>query len=265
MVTFGRITNGMGRGRIIAAVLVAATLGGCTINKDIMFKTPLDYQFDQIPDSIDPQFTIQPNDYLEFRLFANDGFKLIDLISEAGADARTVQRLTFRYLVEYDGMAKMPLIGRQPLAGMTLRQAELFLEEKYVLYYNRPFVQVAVTNRHVVVFPGGGGDARVVNLENNSTTLLEVLADVGGINKRGHAGKVKMFRRKIGTDHRLVYEFDLSTIDGLKYADIVMQGDDIVYVQPNPEIAREVIYDLTPLITLLTSVVLVIGIVRGLQ
>ena len=37
---------------------------------------------------------------------------------------------------------------------------------------------------------------------------------------------------------RLVYQFDLSDIDGLKYADMVMQGDDVVYVQPNPDIAR---------------------------
>ena len=45
----------------------------------------------------------------------------------------------------------------------------------------------------------------------------------------------------------------------------VMQADDVIYVQPNPEIARELLYDLAPLITLLTTTVLVLGIVRGLQ
>ena len=49
------------------------------------------------------------------------------------------------------------------------------------------------------------------------------------------------------------------------YGDLVMQADDIIYVEPNPELARELLYDLTPLITLLTSTVLVLGIVRGLQ
>jgi hypothetical protein len=51
----------------------------------------------------------------------------------------------------------------------------------------------------------------------------------------------------------------------LQYADIVMQGDDVVYVQPNPDLAREALQDLTPVITLLTSILLVIGIVRGFQ
>ena len=43
---------------------------------------------------------------------------------------------------------------------MTVREAELMLEEKYTKYYNKPYVQLLVVNRRVVVFPGGGGDAK---------------------------------------------------------------------------------------------------------
>lgn len=254
----------MVRNKIHVAVLAALLVSSCTINKDIMFKTPTDFVFDELPDTLSPDFIIQPNDYVEMRLFANDGFRLIDLVSESGTDGADVRRNTFRYLVESDGNVKLPLLNRVLLSGMTVREAELWLEDRYSTYYNRPFLQLAVTNRRVVVFPGGGGDAEVVTLENNSTSLLEVLAEARGINKRGHAGKVKLFRKQSG-DRRLIYEFDLSDIEGLKYADIVMQGDDVVYVQPNPEVAREVIYDIAPILTLLTSIVLVIGIVKGIQ
>ncbi|MCB0792379.1 MAG: polysaccharide biosynthesis/export family protein [Flavobacteriales bacterium] len=246
---------------LLAVVLVT----GCTINRDIMFKTPLDYEFDTPPDSIDPQFKIQPNDYLQFRLFANDGFKMIDMVSSNSQDAvRNLNRITFNYLVEFDGTVKLPLLGHVPVAGMTLREAEIFLEQAYVEFYNRPYVQLTVTNRRVVVFPGGGGDAQVIPLENNNTTLMEVIAQAGGISKRGHAAHVKLFRKKSdGT--RDVYEFDMSDIEGLRFADMVMQGDDIVYVEPNPELVRELLYDLNPIITLLTSAVLVLGIIRGFQ
>ncbi len=44
-----------------------------------------------------------------------------------------------------------------------------------------------------------------------------------------------------------------------------MQGDDVVYVQPNPEIAREVLADLTPLVTLLSSILLVFAVTRNFQ
>ncbi len=245
------------------AALSVIILSGCTINRDIMFKTPRDHVFDPFPDTLMQQVVIQPNDVLQFRLFANDGFKLIDLVSEtAGREAMWMNRMVFSYVVEYDGMVKLPLIGRVPVAGMSMRQAENDLELRYERYYNRPFVQLLVVNRRVVVFPGGGGDARIVPLENNATTLLEVIGIAGGVNVRGDARHVKLFRAAPG-GKRLIYHFDLSTIDGLRYADIVMQGDDVVYVQPNPDLARGALRDVAPIVTLLTSLVLVYGVVRG--
>ncbi|MFZ1688473.1 MAG: polysaccharide biosynthesis/export family protein [Flavobacteriales bacterium] len=237
---------------------------GCTVNRNIMFKTPVDYAFDQPPDSSSGTFLIQANDNLQFRLFANGGFKMIDLVSDDQGDAKAIQRLSFVYPVEYDGMVKLPIIGRAAIAGLTLREAELKLEDVYRVYYKQPFVQLSVTNRRVVVFNGGGGTAKVVPIENNNSTLLEVIGLSGGLDDRANAHKVKVFRKKPGGG-RLVYEFDLSDIDGLKYADMVMQGDDVVYVQPNAEIAREILQDLGPVISLLTSVVLVFGIVNGLK
>jgi polysaccharide biosynthesis/export protein len=245
---------------------LSAILSGCTINSDIMFKTPNDYQFETFPDTVATNlFKIQPNDMLEFRLFANDGYKMIDMVSEsAGRDLMMINRMTFTYFVEFDGLVKLPLLGRVPIAGLTTREAELLLEERYVEFYNRPFVQLQVMNRRVVVFTGQAGMSRTIPLDNNNTTLMEVLANAGGLSRRGKAKKVKLFRLD-AQGGRKVYQFDLSTIDGLRHADIVMEGDDIVYVQPNAEIAREVLTDLNPIIALLTTVLLVIGIAQGLR
>ncbi|MBK9148470.1 MAG: polysaccharide biosynthesis/export family protein [Flavobacteriales bacterium] len=248
-------------GAVAAAVLAT----GCTINRDIMFKTPLDHQYEAFRDTGDAsrRVRLQPNDVVQFRLFANDGFKMIDLVSEGGTrEAAFLNRISFNYVLESDGQCKLPLLGRVQLSGYTLREAEAYMEERYAVYYQRPYVQLLVVNRRVVVFPGGGGDARVIPLENNNTTLMEALAMAGGLAKRGDARRVKLFRLK-EDGGRAVHEFDLSDIDGLRYADIVLQGDDIVYVQPNPELVREALQDLTPIITLLTSIVLVIGVVRG--
>lgn len=250
---------------LLIAALTAALVTGCTVNRNIMFKTPLDHAFEAFPDSGAQAnaLVLQPNDVLQFRLFANDGFKMIDLVSEGGArEAAFMNRTLFNYLVEADGLCKLPLLNRIPLAGKTLREAEIELEGYYSKYYNRPYVQLMVSNRRVVIFPGGGGDAVVVPLENNNTTLLEALARAGGLASRGDARRVKLFRHH-SDGKRTVHQFDLSDIEGLRYADIVLQGDDVIYVQPNPEIARELLQDLTPIITLLTSVVLVIGVVRG--
>ncbi|MBK8341071.1 MAG: polysaccharide biosynthesis/export family protein [Flavobacteriales bacterium] len=258
----------MGMVRIaLGTLMTAVLLGGCTINRDIMFRTPIGYAFDTIPDTMEVPFKIQPNDYVQFRLFANDGFKMIDMVSSGAGgrdNAMNLNRINFNYLVEADGQIKLPLLGRVTLGGMTPRQAEMYMEERYTEFYNRPFVQLQITNRRVVVFPGGGGDAQIIPLENNNTTLLEVLALARGVAPRGNAHKVKLFR-KGPAGQRLVYEFDMSDIDGLRYADLVMLADDILYIEPNPELVRELLQDLTPVITLLTSIVLVIGVVRGFQ
>ena len=173
-------------------------------------------------------------------------------------------RLNITYLVEHDGYAKLPILGRVKLGDLTVRQAELFLEEKFVEFYNKPFVQLQVTNRRVTVFPGDGGVAEVVTLENNNTTIMEVLAKAGGIPRRGNASKIKLIRRN-KEGGRDIYFIDLSVIEGLEWGDMVAQADDIIYVEPNPELARGILYDLTPIITLLTTTVLVIGLVRSFQ
>lgn len=246
-------------------LLIAMVLTGCTINRDIMFRTSTDYQFDQITDSVKANLKLQRNDMIQFRLFANDGFKMIDLVSDGGArEASFLQRTMFNYYLDADGFVKLPLLGPVQLSGLSLREAETQLETKYTAFYNRPFVQLTVSNRRVVVFPGGGGDAKVVELENNNTTLLEVLGLAGGLNPRGNARKVKLFRYD-PTGKRLVFQFDLSDISGLKYADMVMQGDDVVYVQPNPELAKEAIADLAPVITLLSSILLFLAVTRNIQ
>ena len=243
---------------MIAIFLVA----GCNINRDIMFKTPVDYQFDQVADTLDRNFKIQTNDVLTFRLFANDGFRMIDLVDENNGALRSIARVTFNYNVDPDGYTKLPLLGKVSLVGLTVRQAEALLESRFEEFYNKPFVLLSVANRRVVVFPGGGGDAKVIGLENTNTTLTEAIAQVGGVAKRGDARKVKLFRRKPGGG-RLVYEFDMSDISGLKYGDIVMQADDIVYIQPNPEIATEILQNVLPFVTLLTTTILVISLVQN--
>jgi polysaccharide export outer membrane protein len=260
MVTFARNPHGMGR--IVLALAVVALLGaGCTVNRDIMFKTPRDYAFDTVQDTLEREFKIQADDIISFRMYANDGFKMIDLINMDDASLRAATRNPFNYVMDPEGRVKLPVVGEVHLSGLTIRQAELLLEEKYSKYYQKPFVLLTVGNRRVVVFPGGGGDAKIIPLENNNTTLLEVLASAGGIANRGDAHRVKLFRRE-PTGARKVFQFDLSDIDNLKYGDLVMQADDVLYVQPNAEIARGLLTEITPLITLLTTTVLVIGLVR---
>jgi polysaccharide export outer membrane protein len=142
------------------------------LNSSIMLKTGKDYQYSKSPDSTkNADYIISANDVIEFRIFSNDGFKLIDLTSlnQMNRDYQMNNRMDF--LVEFDGNVKLPILGRTKLLGLTVREAELMLEEKYASYYVKPFVLMSVQNKRVIVFPGNAGDAKVIPLLNNNTSI----------------------------------------------------------------------------------------------
>ena len=129
--------------------------------------------------------------------------------------------------------------------------------------YNNPFVQVKITNRRVIVFTGNGSDAKVVNLQNDNTTLMEVIALAGGIADRGKSEKVKLMRVDNGT--RKVYTMDLSTIDGLKYADLIVQANDYIYVEPREQVAKEFLNNSAPILSLFSSVLVIFTVITTLK
>jgi polysaccharide export outer membrane protein len=132
-------------------------------------------------------------------------------------------------------------------------EAENFLEKEYSKNYIDPFIIVRVLNRRAIVSTGAGGKSQVVMLTNTNTRLIEALALAGGIVDRGKAKEIKVIRT-VG-DSLEIYRFDLSKIDGIEGADMIIQANDIIYVEPSPQIASEILTDLVPILTLFTSLV----------
>ncbi len=253
-------------------LLASAVLGSCTVNKDILFKTPTDFEYDTLPDSLRAEAVIKTNNILTMNFFTGDGHLLIEngigsgVLSPAGGQNNAnnnVGRNQVSYLVNKDGTVKLPVLGRIKLAGLTIREAENVLQELYSQFYNDPFVILQVNNIRVIVSPGSGGAAQVITLVNANTTLLEALALAGGVNDRGVASKIKLIREDEVTKVRQVYQIDLSTIDGLEQADLIVQPNDIIYVEPLPLIAGELVREIAPVITLITTTVLIIALINN--
>lgn len=252
--------NGLGAWLLAGFALVLVG-PGCTINRDILFQTDDDFTFDELVASVDAEYRIAPNDFLSFQLFSNDGQRLLAMTAgsmEGGAGGQNMNQMFqqqqnggLRYLVQPDGRVKFPEIGWVELQGLTLDEAETLLEEKYASLYNSPYSIIRVLNNRVLVFPGASGSAVVITLQNMNTTLLEALALAGGVSGRGDAAKVKLIRKTDAVNK--VYFMDLSTIEGLKDAQTIVQANDIIYVEPVPEIAREVLADISPVASIVSS------------
>ena len=147
---------------------------------------------------------------------------------------------------------ELPEVGAVQLAGLTLDEAERKIEDAYEAEYVEPYALLRVVNNRVLVFPGEAGQAAVITLENQNTTVIEVLAQAGGIRARGRSKRIKLIRQK--GDEDLVFLMDLSTVDGLEAARTVVQANDIIYVESNPQIVREALADVSPLAQMITTV-----------
>ena len=241
----------------------------------------------------DRNYRIQANDFLDVRVYTNKGERIIDPNGELGAGSPAGQtpslgaRATrgairtggggggagLELLVQANGMVALPVIGQTHLSGLSLRQADSTLQVLYRAYYVDPYVQTRVTNNRVIVFSSPGGV--VVPLANDNMNLLEVLALAGGVDAAGSNGGGGLYRfggnmsniRIIRGDLKnpQVEQIDLSTIAGMRRANLQMEPNDIVYVEPVRRRFLEGLSDISPVLsafgTILGTVSVVISLV----
>ena len=216
-----------------------------------MFKTKRNYPFDdfsKIPPS--KEYKIGLNDLLEIQIVPNKGASLIENVgSESPSGGGSSTNKFISSIVEYDGTIKMPMLGRVPINELSIREAELMLEERLKQFYVDPYVTVKITNKRIILFPGESGGARVLTLTNQNTNLLEALALAGGVSANGKSKRIKLIRGDLKNPQ--VYLIDLSTIEGMKRAEMVLQGNDIIYIEGRNDYFQNFLGRITPYLAIL--------------
>lgn len=238
-----------------AALMLLASCA--SYRQNIMFQVETDSGISQ---PLDGHYIIKPSDILLLEVFSNDGERIIDpdflLMKDIPFEAMQF-RPDYRYVVEPDGYVRLPKLGRIKVSGFDLRSAELMLGEKYAEYYTGSFVVLSAINRRVTVLGSMGG--MVVPLENEETSIAEVLALAGGIDNFGKANNIRVIR---GQEAFVV---DLSTIARYNKTNVIVQPGDIIYVEPIRRPASEAMRDYGPIISTvatITSLIIVLISVR---
>jgi polysaccharide export outer membrane protein len=255
---------------ILFLFLAVFIFGSCGVNSSLMFKTPKggSFKYDSIPMKPLEEYHITKDDKFNFYLYPNSGEKLIESISGTNVNGENLLYnnnnnniiTNFQYIVKGDGFVELPIIGNVKAEGLTLTDFQDTLKLKYSGQYNSPFIKVELTNQRCVIFSGQGSNAKIVPIVNNNTTLMEVIAQAGGIDSRGQAKLIKLMRRVNGK--REVYLIDLSTIEGLTYTDMIVQGNDYIYIEPKADLAKETVKEIAPVISIISSVFVILRIIQ---
>ena len=220
-------------------------------------------------------YRIQPNDYLNVRVYTNKGEALIDPngflqfgTSAGGARPATTSGArgggggggSADYLVQADGRVRLPLLNEAvSVQGLTLLQADSLLKVRYDTYYKDSFVRTAISNNRVIILGASGG--QVIPLANDNMNLLEVLALAGGVDATAagsgarYGGRVDNIRIIRGDLKNPQVQFvDLSTLEGMRRGNLQVEPNDIIYVQPVHRPFQETLVDAGPVFAAFSTV-----------
>lgn len=183
---------------------------------------------------------------MELQILSNNGYQLVDVLGQNTFYSPVV------YTIRNEGFAILPLLDSVYLAGYTMTGAENLLSQRYSYYFVNPFIKIKITNRRCVVY-AGRSSGKIVEMENENMSLIEVLAASGGITQ-SKAARIKIIRGD--TRNPQVFLVDLSTIDGMRKANLQVAANDIIYVEPALTF-NDVNNQILPILSFFTTVALI--------
>lgn len=238
------------RGNFLIGLLLLFMLSlvGCSSYKqNIMFKAPEDlaYKF-TTPFNSKGAYTIQHGDQLNVDVYTNEGEYLIDPNKELKAQGQTVNaNVKPIYIVSDSGYLRLPLIGDIYVKNLTLRMAEDSLAQRFSKQYEKPFVKITFLNKRVSVLGATGGV--VVPLQQENMRLTEILSIATGLPNDSKAMNIRVLR---GNE---VFIADLSTIEGYQKNNIIIEPNDIIYVEPVRRSVIETSRDVVPFVSVISG------------
>jgi polysaccharide export outer membrane protein len=105
-----------------------------------------------------------------------------------------------------------------------------------------------------------GSSAAVVSLNQGPTSLLEVIAKSGGIGNDLKAYKIKILRGDLKNPE--IIDVDLSTIQGLQNANLIVQTNDVIYIEQRLRYLSGVLREITPIVSLIGTTTTIIVLVK---
>lgn len=209
--------------------LLVLLVSCASYKQNIMFKPTEGFPAEAIKKEVfsaEKNYVIQKNDYLSLSVYTNKGEQLLDPNPELSTENGTqpAQKEGVKFLVDMQGIAKLPMVGELKLEGLTLRQAEEIAQKEYDRFFKGSFVRMEFMNKRVIVLGAPGG--QVIPLANENVSLVEVLALAKGMDNFSKAQNIRLIRGD------KVYVADFSTIQGFQAGNVPVEPGDIVYVEP---------------------------------
>lgn len=239
---------------ILFSVWVAILLPACKVfYPNYLLRETRDFYYYEMAELEQQGHIVLPGDFITFMVSPVKGFQLIEGVGiTGGLPAFNMAWMgNPQYFVRPDGYVDLPILGEMYVKGMLRLDLERLLREKYAALFNDPFLTVTISNRRAFLFTGIGS-ATVVSLPRENTTLIEVIALAGGLSAGSKSHKIRVIRGDY--NNPTIKRVDLSTIHGLKDANMIIQSNDLIIVEPVTRAAPALLNEISPYMALLTTI-----------
>lgn len=220
----------------VALMLCALMLTGCVSKREVTYLNEVDElckDGHMLPTTYN--IKIQPDDQLSISVSSSEKELLEPFcnkvtIGSGGSGIGTRGGQSF--IVDKDGFIEFPVFGLIKVAGYNRYELARMIEKRLKEggYTQDPVVTVEIISFKVVVIGEIGN--QVVRCETDRFTILEAIAQAGGVKYTGKRQDALVLREELGEVKS--YRVDLSdakaTLDSPVY---YLRQNDVIYIEPN--------------------------------
>jgi polysaccharide export outer membrane protein len=222
---------------VLLLIAVVLSFSSCVPTKRITYLQEGERSLDSIIEiqQLKKPYRIQTGDLLSIRVKALDQelVGMFNPIDEANLSATTEERVFFDgFTVDDHGNIRVPTLGEVNVLGYTEREVREKIEELLLENYFKEeaniFVTVKLAGIRYTTLGEIGTGSQVIYKE--KVTIMEAVANAGGISEYGDMQDVKIIRQYPHGEE--VYSIDLTSIDALSSPYYYIQPNDMIVVNP---------------------------------
>ncbi|MEM7368407.1 MAG: polysaccharide biosynthesis/export family protein [Bacteroidota bacterium] len=204
------------------------------------------------------EHVIQPDDKITLSIWGHDELGVGSSFSVYSSTLESGKYI----VIDQQGEVSLPLIGKVRLAGLTAREADLFLNKLYSKFVKTPIIYLRVLNHMVTLF-GEVNSPGNYTLVKQQTPLLEILGEAGGFTKYADKAHIKILRYREGRAWEEIF-IDLTDLETLNQSSLILRSKDLIYIPERKIKATEqaIGNTLVPVVGVLGTLAIIVSLLK---
>lgn len=232
--------------------LIILIFSACSVKEYKLFQDEDSKYFPQVQDiNITYSSKIVPNDILHIDIYNMNQKSNLMMQDLKYSNVNSVKEDN-NYIVYSDGTIILPLLNSVHIEGLTIKELNEALTDKYRAFLKAPYIKASITNHKVFVL-GEVITRGVIPIEGETISVIEAIAKSGGLTDHAVRNRIRVISEDAGK-YRL-HTLNLNKFSTLNSHGLMLKNNSIVYIEPKSTKAIRVsINDYLPIIQAASSI-----------